>query len=304
MSKKAASGFKMSDFQNDYTRYFAEERRRRVFLSMLLAVLCWPSATFSQVPNVDAPATAPVSPAIGAALDSKAPQPPPPVGPKHNAENWHYPHTPMLMRLGLAAGMAAGGPIRYNTRFPEVKPDPHPTSYFIAPSFVSIEVEYSFTNGALLLGLVSRKDLAHQGIKSRRVTHEGDSWTVDSFAFSDTGIIVGWIFGERFNEAWWWADLAVIGDRGGVDAKMTRSSVPSTSHAQVNITAVSFRARASAGIFNAGPFQLSAGPEIHLPVWYRLSDQSDLELRSWVSDTLALKASGSLGLAIMTSLRF
>ena len=294
----------MSDFRDHYTAHFSGENRRRVFFSVLLVVLCLPSSSFSQVPSEPTLGNAPMSPATGAAIDSKVPQTTPPDGPKHNNANWRYPHTPMLMRLGLAAGMEAGGPIRYNTRFPEVKPYPHPTSYFMAPSFVSIEVEYSFTNGAILLGLVSRQDLAHPGIKSRRVTHEGESWTVDRFEFSDTGLIVGWIFGERFNEARWWADLSVIGDRGGVDATMTRPSVPSSSRAQVNITALSFRARASAEIFNAGPFQLSAGPEIHLPIWYRLSDQSDLELRPWIADTLALKASGSLGLAIMTSLRF
>ena len=295
-SKKAASGFTMSDLQGYHLAPVSDQKRSRIVLTVLWAALCLPSASFSQVPAGDLSGDA--------VKNSNPPLAISPVTPDQSASTWRYPHTPILMRLGVSAGMQAGGPIRYNTRFPEVKPDPHPTSYFHAPSFASIEVEFPLTNGALLIGLVSRQDYAHSGIKTRQVNHEGENWTVDRFEFSDTGLVLGWIFGERFREAWWWADLSILGDRGGVDAKMTRASVQASSTAQVNITALSFRARASAGLINAGPFQLSAGPELHLPIWYRLSDQSDLELRPWIADTLALKASGSIGLAIMTSLRF
>lgn len=254
-----------------------------------LLLLCNPMIGFSDVPKVEATKSTDAIPI-------------PEVS--QSADHWNFEHTPMSIRIGLAAGMEGGGPIRYNTRFPEVKPNPHPTSYYHAPSFFSVEVEYAFKYGALLLGVVSRRDFAHNGITSRSVIHEGDVWTVDRFEFHDTGLMFGWVFGERFREAWWSADFTFIGDRGGISSRMTRSSIPAKSEAQVNISAVSFRARASVGLFNAGFFQLSAGPEIHIPAWYRIYDKSDLELQPWIANALDLKASAGLGLAVMSSIRF
>jgi hypothetical protein len=221
-----------------------------------------------------------------------------------NPAQWRFPHTQSRLRLSMAGGLQAGGPIRYNTRFPEAKSDPHPPSYFHAPSFVSAEIEYALKYGSILVGVVTRRDEAHNGIKSRTAIHDGQVWRVGRFKFTDTGAMLGWVFGEPYREAWWTADFTLIYDRGRVDSDLAQVDTFDVFPARVNISALSWRSRLNIGVFRAGNFQVSLSPEIHVPLWYKVLDQSDTRIRPWVADTVQLKGSAALGLGVRAGFSF
>jgi hypothetical protein len=223
-------------------------------------------------------------------------------GPPESSKKWQYPHTSQRARFGLIAGDQGPGPIRYNTQFPEVKGNPHPASYYHGAANLGAELEFSLKTGALLLGGISRYDLWHSGIKSRTLTRDSVTWRVDRFDFNDSAVVFGWILGDRFREATWSADLALVYDTGSITANMIRIDSGEESEARIGIQAISMRARVLARIYGLSAFIFAAGPEIHLPVWYHVSDRSDSTVKSWVADSLDLRASASIGYVLAISL--
>jgi len=215
---------------------------------------------------------------------------------------WRYPHTPFKTRFGFVVGDQAGGPVRYNTHFPDVRSDPHPASYFHSLVSIGGEFEYAFKRGGLLLGALIRRDVWHRSIKRRSTTRGSEAWTVEDFAISDSGFLFGWVFGERYREVPWAADLALVYDRGSVDVILGRSD-GSTALGQVNIEALSLRSRFQFGWTSSRAFSFSLGPEIHLPIVQKLSDRSDAVLQDWVKTNLELKAAAALGVSMMASYR-
>ncbi len=221
-----------------------------------------------------------------------------------NSSRWKYSHTPSSARFGVSIGDQAGGPIRYNTRFPAAKSTSNPSSYYHTAAFASAEFEFALKNGGIIIGAHSRRDYAHKGIVSRTTQRDQQTWSVENFNFYDTGGVLGWAFGERYREAIWSADFAMIYDHGGVNIGLSRADYGGVSRARARIDAVSFRSRLHVTTGNSGMFQLSAGPEIHVPLWQGVTVDSDPELRGWVADRLDLKGSAALGLGVMSSVRF
>jgi len=215
---------------------------------------------------------------------------------------WHYPHTPFKTRFGIVVGDQAGGPVRYNTHFPDVRSDPHPASYFHSLVSIGGEFEYAFKRGGLLLGALVRRDVWHRSMKRRSIIRENETWTVEDFAVSDNGLLFGWVFGERYREVPWAADLALVYDRGSVDLTLGRSD-GSTALGQVNIEVLSLRSRFQFGWTSSQAFSFSLGPEIHLPIVQKPSDRSDAVLQEWVKTNLELKGAAALGVSMMASYR-
>ncbi len=216
---------------------------------------------------------------------------------------WQYPHTPFKVRFGFFVGDHMGGPIRFNTRFPDVKSDPHPASYFHSLASAGGEMEYAMTSGGILLGAIFRRDLWHRGIVGRSLTAEGDVWRVEDFSVNSTAFTLGWVFGERYREVPWSADLALVYDRGSADVVMMRSSGV-TAIAQSYIEALTLRSRFHVHTRVSTSVNISAGPDIYIPVWQVTEDRSDEALRSWFSEKVQLKSSSALGLSVMVNYRF
>ena len=74
--------------------------------------------------------------------------------------------------------------------------------------------------------------------------------------------------------------------------------------AQSRVTALSFRTRAQFSVLSKGAFQVSCGPEIHLPVWSKVENQVSDPSRQWIMDSLDFKASAAVGASLMSSVRF
>jgi hypothetical protein len=225
-------------------------------------------------------------------------------GAPHSSAAWRLAHTPMRGRIGAMIGDQAGGPIRYNTRFPELKSDPHPSSYYHAPAFAGLEGEFALRTGALLVGTLVRRDPWHKSMASRSVVHSGESWVVESFDFHGESLAIGWVFGERYREAPWTADCALVYDQGEVKTSLSRSSDPKASEAKIQIKSASLRSRLHMGTVNSGALQVSVGPEIHLPLWSQVSENADAPIRDWVLENVQLKNSAAIGFGFTSSLRF
>lgn len=216
---------------------------------------------------------------------------------------WQYPHTPFKVRFGFFVGDHMGGPIRFNTRFPEIKSDPHPASYFHSLASAGGEMEYAMTSGGILVGAIFRRDLWHKGIVGRSLTVDGEVWQVDDFSVNSTAFTFGWVFGERYREVPWSADISLVYDRGSADAVMMRSS-GTTAIAQSYIEALTLRSRFHFHTRVSTSMNISAGPDIYVPMWQYSADRSDEALRAWFSEKVQLKSSSALGLSVMGSYRF
>lgn len=218
---------------------------------------------------------------------------------------WRYSHTPFKVRLSAFLGDNAGGPIRFNTRFPEVKGDPHPASYFHSLPMFGGEFEYARNWGGLLFGAIVRRDMWHPGIKGRAALIGTSAWKVDDFSVNSTAFVLGWVFGERYREAPWTADVSVIYDRGAVDTTLSQAT-GEVAVGQVSIDALTLRSRIHFNILatSSNALGFSAGPELSFPVWHSLSDQSDAIFGSWLRETLQLKTSTAFGVSLMSSYRF
>ena len=222
-----------------------------------------------------------------------------------NSPRWKVPRTPQSFRIGINAGDHGGGPVRYNTRFPEVKSDPHPASYYHGPAFAAVEVEFVTSAGGLILQVVTRRDLWHKAIAGRSVTHEGEIWSVDAFHFADQGAYLGWMLGERYREAPWMVDFGLMYEQALVTAKMSTLANPERPYEfKERLDACSARARAQFCTTGSGTLQACVGPEIYIPLFSRKYDGSQAALYGWVSDQLQLKNSAAVGLTLGSSLRF
>lgn len=218
---------------------------------------------------------------------------------------WRYSHTPFKVRLSAFLGDNAGGPIRFNTRFPEVKGDPHPASYFHSMPMFGAEFEYARDWGGLLFGAIVRRDTWHPGIKGRSALMGTSTWKVDDFSVNSTAFLLGWVFGERYREAPWTADVSLIYDRGAADTTLSQAT-GEAAVGQVSIDALTLRSRIHFNILatSANAVGFSAGPELSFPVWHSLSDQSDAIFGTWLRETLQLKTSTAFGVSLMSSYRF
>ena len=283
-----------------------------------IMVLAW-SPNLLAAPWLSAP-TAPTAPTAPDVMSGPSPnfsagaatpaEPAPPAGDSdvqvldipQSSSLWHYPHTPFKTRFGLVVGDQAGGPVRYNTHFPDVRSDPHPASYFHSLVSIGGEFEYAFKRGGLLLGALVRRDVWHRSIKRRTIIRGSETWTIEDFGVTDNALVLGWMFGERYREAPWAADLALVYDRGSVDLTLGRSDGSSTL-GQVNLEALSLRSRFQFGWTSSRSLSFSLGPEIHLPILQKISDRSDSVLQEWVKKNLELKAAAALGVSMMASYR-
>jgi hypothetical protein len=225
------------------------------------------------------------------------------TGTPQSAPNWRYAHTPMKVRLAFFIGDQAGGPVRFNSRFPEVKSDPHPASYFHTLPMVGGELEYAMKWGGVLVGALFRRDVWHPGIKGRSLIINQQTWAVDDFSLNSSGLVFGWVFGERYREAPWTADIAFVYDRGSADTTLSEAS-GTTAIGQVGIDALTLRSRLQFNLRGSNALNFSAGPDFHVPVWQSMTDQSDAAVKTWLASHLELKSSASIGFSLMSNYRF
>lgn len=219
-----------------------------------------------------------------------------------SSPNWRYPHTPLKVRFSVYLGDQVGGPIRFNTRFPEVKSDPHPASYYHALPLVGGELEYAVARGGVLLGAQFRRDLWHSGIKGRSLKVEEKIWQVDDFSVSSSSFVFGWMFGERYREAPWTADLALVYDRGSAEATLS-DEMGVMAIGQSGIESLSLRSRLHLSLGGSGHFNFSLGPDFHVPMWQSTSDQSDGVVKNWFSRHTKLESVAAVGFSLMTNYR-
>jgi hypothetical protein len=222
-----------------------------------------------------------------------------------NSPDWKIPHKPQRFRFGLSLGDMAGGPVRYNTQFPDLKGDPHPASYYHAQSFYGIEVEWSLSAGGLILQYLSRQDSWHRNIVNRSTEEQGQSWTVKTFNFKDTGFYLGWVLGERYFEAPWSVDLGFAYDVAEIKGSMVQTIAPSEANDfRLHLESISGRTRILFCTTGSGFYQFGFGPEIYMPLWSRMYDGSQKLLYGWVGDRLQLKNSAGIGLTGILNIRF
>jgi hypothetical protein len=226
-----------------------------------------------------------------------------PTDTPQSAPNWRYPHTPMKVRLAFYLGDQAGGPVRFNTRFPEVKGDPHPASYFHTLPMIGGELEYARKWGGILVGALFRRDIWHSGIKGRSLQIDNRTWAVDDFSMNSSGLVLGWVFGERYREVPWSSDIALVYDRGSADTSLIEAN-GSTAIGQVGIEALTLRSRLQFNLRGSNAANFSAGPDFHVPVWQSMADQSDNAIKEWLASHLELKSSASIGFSLMSNYRF
>ena len=242
---------------------------RAISIGVFLAPIVTSSAL-----SAEAPLPAPLPPAIPVDEPSLSNQLENPTDTPQSAPNWRYPHTPMKVRLAFYLGDQAGGPVRFNTRFPEVKDDPHPASYFHTLPMIGGELEYAKKWGGILVGALFRRDIWHSGIKGRSLKIDDQEWAVDDFSMNSSGLVIGWVFGERYREAPWISDIALVYDRGSADTSLSAAN-GSTAIGQVGIEALTLRSRLQFNLRGSSSVNFSAGPEFHVPVWQSMTDQSD-----------------------------
>ena len=265
---------------------------------MVLALISAPKAVLAQTSQFISPV-----PSVDQTADDPLLRPSNPSDIPQSSVLWQYPHTPFKVRFGFFVGDHMGGPIRFNTRFPEIKSDPHPASYFHSLASAGGEMEYAMTSGGVLLGAIFRRDLWHKGIVGRSLAVDGEVWQVDDFSVNSAAFTLGWVFGERYREVPWSADISLVYDRGSADAVMMRSS-GATAIAQNSIEALTLRSRLHLHTRVSTAMNISAGPDIYVPMWQDNADRSDEVLRAWFSEKVQLKSSSALGLSVMGSYRF
>lgn len=214
--------------------------------------------------------------------------------------------TPYDFRFAFEVGDQAGGPIRYNTRFPTPSSDPNPSSYYHAQAFVGANMEWAFNQGALQLGVLTRRDLAHRGIEGRSVLDPNNqSWSVNQITFRSNALSCGWIFGRTYREAPWRVSLASVLDSSMITARVKDDATGKNNYTtKSQMIALSLRGRGMWRIAGTGLFDLHLGPELHLPVYSKSSTTTDEAVSAWLSDLLDLKSSAAIGLVAEVGIRF
>lgn len=212
--------------------------------------------------------------------------------------------TPYTGRFALEAGDQAGGPVRYNTRFPTPGNDPNPSSYYHSQAFLGANFEVAFAKGAFQFGVLTRRDLAHRAIEGRMDTGpDGIAWTVNEMEFRSNAITCGWLFGRMYREAPWRVSLASV-----IDVARVKAIVGADNHEsykiESNLIALSLRGRAMWRVLGVHALDLHAGPELHVPVYSKRSTKTDDDTAPDSGDLIDLKSSAAIGLAIEAGLRF
>ena len=246
----------------------------------------------------------PPAPATDPQLPVHNPELIPPAEMPQSALEWRYPHNRQIARFAVIAGDQGGGPIRYNTRFPEVKGNPNPASYYHAAPFFGAEIEFSLARGGILLGGLARPDLWHRGITGRSVKRNEETWTVKQFSFSDSAFILGWVFGERYREVPWSADFSLVYDTGSITVKMSRNGDDKESEGRTRLIALSSRARMQFHLLTMKKVSFGAGPEWHFPLYYSAETDSDADISSILEDNLRFKSASAIGGGMSASFVF
>lgn len=221
-----------------------------------------------------------------------------------SARDWHYAHTRQTVKFSFVMGDQGGGPVRYNTRFPEVKGNPHPASYYHAAPFAGAELEFSLARGGILLGGLVRRDLWHKGIEGRSLQYNQETWVVTQFRYVDNALVVGWVFGERYWEAPWTADLSAIYDTGTIKINMMRSTGGTESEGRARLIALSMRGRLQFWWMPLKRVSLGAGPELHAPLYQATQIDSDAEIEPIISSNLSFKSAAAIGATMSASYSF
>ena len=214
--------------------------------------------------------------------------------------------SPYAFRFALEGGDQAGGPVRYDTRFPTPGNDPNPTSYYHTQVFAGANFEIPFSKGAFTIGALTRRDFAHRAIEERSdFGPDGTIWTVKKMEFRSYALTTGWIFGRMYREAPWKVSLAGVFDVAKVSAQVEDQANPNRVYqSESNLAAMALRGRGLWRIAGTGSFDLHAGPELHIPIYSRKTTTSSPDDASWVGDIVDLKSSAAIGLAAEIGTRF
>lgn len=221
-----------------------------------------------------------------------------------SARDWRYPHTKQIARFTVQVGDQGGGPIRYNTRFPEVKGNPQPTSYYHTAPFVGAEIEFALTRGGIILGGLARRDLWHNGIEGRSIQMEDKTLAITNFNYTANAFVVGWVFGERYREAPWTSDLSLVYDTATIKINMKPSTGAPESEGRARLIALSLRGRLQFWWMTSQTLSLGIGPEIHAPLYSSTQIDSDSEIETIISNKLQFRSSAAVGAGASASFAF
>lgn len=249
-------------------------------------------------------AQTPASSATDPQMPSSQLQTIPPGEIPQSARDWRYPHTKQMARFTVLVGDQGGGPIRYNTRFPQVKGHPHPASYYHTAPFVGAEIEFALARGGIILGGLARRDLWHQGIKGRSLQIEDKTLIVTDFNYTANAFLVGWVFGERYREAPWTSDLSLVYDTATIKINMKPSTGELESEGRASLMAVSLRGRIQFWWMTSQRLSFGIGPELHAPLYGSTQVDSDSQTKTIISDKLHFKSSAALGASASASFAF
>lgn len=223
---------------------------------------------------------------------------------KDNDPQKMHPVTPYNWRFSVDGGDQAGGPIRYNTRFPTEATDPNPASYYHSQAFAGLTIEKAFPRGGLQLGVISRRDVAHTHFSGRSIDRDDGSWTVKDMTFHSDAVTLGWVFGTLYRESTWKASLTAVMDRAEVRTTVVNDTSSTEGNGAMALTALSMRSRLAWRILGLGALDMHAGPELHVPIYSRASNTVDSNVEPWLAEQVQLKSSGAVGLNIEAGLRF
>lgn len=216
------------------------------------------------------------------------------------------PVTPYMFRFSLEAGDQAGGPVRYNTRFPTSPDDPNPTSYYHTQAFAAANFEFAFERGALQLGALTRRDFAHRGIEGRsELGPDGNYWTVKKLDFRSDAFTLGWVFGRMYREAPWVVSLASIVDYSQMTIQVANTNDASqVRQSQTKMIAATLRGRLLMRLLGSGLLDLHVGPEFHVPLYSKVKTTTDSDDAAWVGDLMRLQSTSAIGLVAQMGVRF
>jgi len=225
--------------------------------------------------------------------------------PADNSPYFQHAVTPYRMRLSLEAGDQAGGPVRYNTRFPTRAGDPNPASYYHAQAYFGLGLEYASNKGALQIGALTRRDIIHRKHADEVYLEDGVTpWRVEFLAFHSEAFSVGWVFGKVYREAPWKASLATVYDQTSLSTKVVREATGEYSAIDLVLRSFALRGRLMMRLLGTDYLDLHAGPDCHIPI-YSMSRKLDRQgIEGKVSNDLELKSSAAVGLGAELGVRW
>ncbi len=211
--------------------------------------------------------------------------------------------TPINQRFSIFAGDQAGGPVRYNTRFPTEAKDPNPTSYYRAQSFIGVGVEMASTQGAFLLEGLIRKDFSHHS-PVERIDRLGDSDVeVKKFNFESRAMILGWVFGSLYQEASWKSSLGLVTEYSKLNIQTYNINQDLSVDSSYQMWSWSLRSRIEGQLVSNNLFDVYFGPELHLPIYsFKMKDE-EANVPEDLFKVLDFKNSAAIGLGMSIGFR-